>query len=176
MNPLKLKGRHRIFVATTTEDQFRWALRMAHENDQKRMVRIRSLVAKPNVKLGKRDELWILGIPSTDHEATADFMIAQLQARYPFQVFDRPRCRVCESIQWPWEFRRPERKGEPQTRLLQCRACEAEAQARRYEAQKVKHHTVPVSDADESHRESDLYTDELARYLERRRKGETDFV
>lgn len=166
----RLRGPYRIYVLATDEPQFRWALEQVGPADQERMVRIRNLAGLRGLKLERGDEMWVLGYPDTDGYDSLRFAVQWLQMDTPHRVILDRECETCGSRRAPWAFRRPERGGVPEARLKRCRDCEAAAQRERHEARKVKHFTPAVPDEATPALE-DIYADELARYLARRKAG-----
>lgn len=167
---VRLSGPYRIYVLTTDENQFRRALGQAPPSDQEKMVRIRGAVALREQEVSAKDEIWVLGFPDENTEVMYDALVRWGKWGC-WQVLDKRQCRVCETSRDPWHFRRPMREGIPEPRLWMCRDCEAAAQRERNAARKVEHFHQ-----DEEANGDDLYTQELAKYLARRKEGKTRYI
>lgn len=161
----RLKGPHRIWVLSSTYQQFQHALRQAHPDDQSKMVHVLDL---RGVQLGPKNELWVLGYPADNQDQLEDqeFRVRMMKGDHPYQVWDRPVCRTCWETRQPWNFRRPNRGGEPDFRVRQCRDCEAAEQGVRNRARRPH---LPDRDEEEGG-DNDAYAEELARYLHRRKQ------
>lgn len=165
--------RPRTYVLTVSESQYRWVRSMV-EDDRERecLVPVRPPAGLRGLKLGRGDELWVIGYPDTV-ENLLGHDIQCLKRETPHRVIEYRRCVTCETVRFPWCFRRPWRSDTgPEARLRRCYDCEKKAQRERDRARaEVNRQEIP----DREKGESD-YEKELSRYMARRREGRTRYV